>query len=156
MTRKDLKSGMMVELRNGQRYVVLLNTKAGDLLIQLTPEKTNDSVLILYHYCDDLTPNFPYDKPDNNDQDIIKVFNFDYNKTNNALNFPKYILIWERPQVVGFDEAYKAYRDKNVIQSVSSEHQYSVLYNKGTSLRNVTNKEIDSDWIILRGSETSD
>jgi hypothetical protein len=101
-----------------------------------------------------LIPSLPNSKPYGNNTDITKVFNFE--KTDDALDSSRYVLLWERLQVVGFIEAFKAYREQKIIKSVVTGHKYSSLYGIGVTIINATNEEIDSTWIILKGSETSE
>lgn len=158
-TKKDLKSGMMVELRNKQRYIVLLNASSGDLLVNISMvfnsvQKTY-GVMILYNYGDNLIPSFPNSKPYGNDTDITKVFNFAH--SNDALDSSRYILIWERPEEVELATAYKSYRKRHTIQSVETKRKFnSICASIAGVLTDATDEEIDSTWIILKEDNKSD
>lgn len=77
--KSDLKTGMIVEFRNGNRYTVMLNTvntadKAVDVLISA---ENSLSWMPLHDYNDDLRCHFEDDRgniQEDDDYDIVKVY----------------------------------------------------------------------------------
>ena len=64
MTKKDLKPGHIVELRNGERYLIVTDDK---ILFIVDETNWND----LSHYTEDLINNLGH-----SDLDIIKIYEF--------------------------------------------------------------------------------
>lgn len=95
MKKSDLKSGMLVETRDGSLAIVMLNTPKGDALVsnheEIEEEKTWKS---LKEHNNDLTSSF------DEDDDIVKVYNFDSNSNGASLSKNCREIIWEREENV--------------------------------------------------------
>ena len=92
MTLSDLRSGMIVELRRGTRYVVLLNSNSGDIILAGSDEIPNLSsgwICCDDTYKDDLTCTSVLE-----DLDIMKVWDSMPHKLGVSYN-----LLWEREEV---------------------------------------------------------
>ena len=88
--KSDLKTGMIVKTRIGNRYLVLLNCitqehESEDLLM------CDGGLISLKHYKNNLT------LPQDNDCDIIKIFIADYDSVDIR---EKLELIWERKAIL--------------------------------------------------------
>jgi len=85
MKKKDLKTGMQVQLRNGIRYLVLLNTSYGDIVSEINGFRW----FLLYSHFDDMTY-------EDSSLDIMSVYERDGNVINEKIS-EKYC-IWKRPK----------------------------------------------------------
>ena len=81
-TKDDLRTGMVVEIRNGYKYVIMLNSKLGDIFIMKSGA---------FMYVADYTNNLKYQ--DNSEYDIMKVFG---SSLHNLLEITVENLLWER------------------------------------------------------------
>lgn len=71
MKKSDLKSGAIVETRNGNKYILLLNTKYYDEIEDLLVNLAEGTNMSYSKYDDDLTASFELD-------DIMKVCQHEY------------------------------------------------------------------------------
>lgn len=83
-TKKDLRSGMWIECRNGYRYLLMHNKKDGELWGfrfegMIRTEDFNENLTFI-----------------SNKWDIIKVWNYDNPMNTNEVNFGSEYLIWQR------------------------------------------------------------
>ena len=86
MKKSDLRTGMQVENRNGNRKVVLLDTIDGSKLITINSTMHGDFI----HYNDDLTHHSC------RDLDIMKVYSSEFVYKVMKINFKECDLIWQR------------------------------------------------------------
>ena len=86
MKKDDLRAGMIVELRDGDKGIVLLNTEHGDLLLY------RDGWNNVGEYEDDLTAGVGFEE-----FDIIKVYQPSHKHGYAIKNWGLAKLIWERP-----------------------------------------------------------
>lgn len=101
MTKKDLKNGMVVETREGERYLVHNNR-----IIR------NDSYLYVNNYNEKLI-----DKDGDSQYDIMKVYKSDALHLNNIFSDSRLELIWSREdikvrdkvKVINVGSAYSSY-----------------------------------------------
>jgi hypothetical protein len=105
MKKSDLKTGMWVELRNGRKGMVLLNTNDGDIV-----SSTETWFPISDHWKEDFSSSISR----NYDTEIVKI----YQPRNNMGYFNHKVaemtLVWERelePIEMTLEEACKKLRD---------------------------------------------
>jgi len=101
-TKKDLKTGMGVEFRNGSNAVVMLDTTRGDTIVNVTGQ------LPLSYFKDDLNSSL-------SGFDVVKVYNmyshiFSFLKTGRICGE----VIWERKETkeITPEEACKIIKEK--------------------------------------------
>lgn len=87
MKKSDLKSGMIVELKDGNRYVVMKNTSCGSVL-------WGKGIKELSEY----TPELKHKKCKNHD--IIKIFDMESNSA--LVKKANYRLLWDREVKIVF------------------------------------------------------
>jgi hypothetical protein len=90
MKKSDLKSGMIIERKDGEKGIVLLNTSNGDIIGGAGGGK-NKTWCGLYNYREDLT----YGGLE--DTTIVKVYDADSNMNFGSFNEYDLKLIWTRP-----------------------------------------------------------
>ena len=90
MKKSDLKSGMIIERRNGEKGIVLLNTSNGDI-IGGAGGGDNKTWCGLYNYREDLT----YGSLEH--ATVVKVYNAGSNMNFGSFNEYDLKLIWTRP-----------------------------------------------------------
>ena len=90
MKKSDLKSGMIIEGKNGEKGIVLLNTSNGDVIGGAGGGK-NKTWCGLYNYREDLT----YGGLE--DDTIVKVYDVDSNMNLGSFDECNLKLIWTRP-----------------------------------------------------------
>ena len=104
MTKSELQTGMIVELRNGNTYIIMLNhcgTVKTDILAGMAEDKTiTHRWASLDNYYEDLT------HQNIKDLDIVRVYSTRVYQINRKKD-----LIWERPEVkeVTMDEVEKMF-----------------------------------------------
>lgn len=86
MNKSDLKTGMIVVDREGNRKKVLLNTKHGDILVY----PNHDCFGYLEDYNDDLS------NKDINGLNIVSVYNSIFPESQTSFDIKYYDLIWEK------------------------------------------------------------
>lgn len=91
MKKEDLKSGMVVVTRDGNKGIVLLGTTNGDI-IGGCGEYHGATWKPLDALNDDLTSNYE------GEYDIVKIYNTSGNKNFGTIDLDKLQLIWERPE----------------------------------------------------------
>jgi len=92
MQKKDLKSGMVIVLRNGERGLVLLNTSRGDIVGGCDgASKEFDTT---WTSLNSIQKNLKH--PDDKDYDVIEIYNSDNNYSFGTLDIDELKLIWER------------------------------------------------------------
>lgn len=87
MKKADLKSGMIVELRNGNRYTVMKNTSCGNVL-------WGKGIKVFSEF----TPELRHKKCEN--YDIIRIFDLESNSA--LVKKANYMLIWDREIKIAF------------------------------------------------------
>jgi hypothetical protein len=93
MKKSDLKSGMLVETREGKRGIVMLNTPNGDMIVA---GDNNADIFIkkmwdeLNRYADDLS------HPDGEKYNIYKIYGFNHNMGATHLSTSGRELLFER------------------------------------------------------------
>lgn len=90
-TKQDLKTGMMVQVRNGTRYVVMLDTPIKSVLV-----REHGYFLHLKNYRDDLTSHIR--GTDDFEYDIVKIYKPRYASDMLIENWGKQILAWTRQE----------------------------------------------------------
>ena len=114
MTKSDLKNGMVVELRNGKRFLIVNDRGIGkDTCISLDGFGGYDENL--------------YDVIGYSEYDITKIYKTEGNTFNNLFDNERLSLIWER------EEAKLSNEDKQIIkngikkiQEMCKNHKYCV------------------------------
>lgn len=96
MKKSDLKTGMVVELRNGKKGMVLLDTKDGDIISGEYYGR------LLSYFREDLTSDISID------YDIIKIYqpeaiSYYLYYYNNHIHFSNRNCIWERKEQHSYD-----------------------------------------------------
>jgi hypothetical protein len=115
-TKSDLKTGMWVELRNGEKSLVFLNTKHGDIF------SSNDTWGSLGGYSEDLT--LKDEEIDDIQYDIVKVYQPTCNR--DYYNFDSHSkVVWERKE-----EKPKNKIDKEVITNITYNNEPITLVHK--------------------------
>jgi hypothetical protein len=90
MKKSDLKSGMLVITRHGERGLVMLNTPDGDEIVS-DCEETEKCWAPLGLFNEDLTCG------DNEDPgDIVEIWSYPYRHCAASLVFTERVLLWKR------------------------------------------------------------
>ena len=118
MQKKDLKSGMVVVLRNGRRGLVLLNTSRGDIVGGCgdTSQDFDTEWLQLSGIQDNLK------HLSSEDYDIMKIYDSRYNRDFGSLDIDELELIWERESKIielTIDE---------IIDEIATKLQKDIMY----------------------------
>ena len=88
MRKSDLKTGMQIEKRNGNRYVVMLDTMRGDVYVRVNGTKHGE----LNFFNDDLTYN------NNSGFDIVAVYESPLTYRYLTREFDESECIWKRKE----------------------------------------------------------
>jgi len=96
MKKSELRSGMMVKTRNGQRAIVMLNTPNGDAIVGGEGNYNNYTWQYLSSYNEDLTCKIPGCEI----SDIVKVYRFQSNMKGASFDRPESDVIWERKEPI--------------------------------------------------------
>ena len=90
MKKSELKTGMQVETRDGERYVVLLDTPSGDVIVKVGgnnwDELNNYNKLMLFNNKEFLK------------SDIVKVYSNTFSNQYLIKKMDERFLIWEREE----------------------------------------------------------
>lgn len=105
MKRSGLKTGMIVEKRNGELGFVLLGTSNGDIIASDNGNKFGDWCPIEANYDEGLM----YRDDDDRHNDIVKIYDGGTNK--DYLTMESKLLVWERkePIEITLDEIAKKF-----------------------------------------------
>lgn len=125
MTKKDLRTGMVVEIRNGAKYTVMLNAQSGT---------DNDDILAnheggfvrLSNYRDDLS-----DK-NNDDFDIIRVFEHFGLGALLKFNDRDMKVLWERDHEPKVGDVYESTFGNLCVVTMVNDSNITKVYNDGS------------------------
>ena len=112
MKKSDLKTGMIVELENGNKYTVLLGTREGDIL-----QDTDGNTVLLLYWSEQLKYYDLY----YNALNIKKVFS----APDNIFNYPNLLQLWPKKTTIEVSMKFTLVGEKpsdmyKVIDSIKS------------------------------------
>jgi hypothetical protein len=105
MKKSELKSGMLITLRNGKKGIILLNTPQGDVVASNGDEDDN-TWCPLDSFSDDLKH---FGTSDDNSHDIVQVWSYPNNQNGVSFTPEDRTIIWKRETgIIRLNENYIA------------------------------------------------